>query len=189
LKTRTAIEQAEMLAHAGKVDLAKSLLDKILKKEPNNAHAWYLLGFVNEDMTIMEGSSKAARECYLKCLSITPNDSQALRKMGELAGIDGNWKEQIEYCNKALAVPNASASGYKSRAIARANLHQDKEALADYEKYFASNRNLLTSAKALDEYATFLENAGHYDKAIATLTTLETLNHMPSVPVRRAKCY
>ncbi len=189
LKVRIPMEQAEMLVKADKAELAIGVLDKIVKKEPGNARAWYLLGVAHEDMTIMDGTSKVARQCFSKALAIDPKNSDALRKMGELAGIDGDWKTQIDYCNRALAVPNPTPHAYKSRAIARSNLHQDKEALADYEKFLATGPMRLQNPKVLDEYATFLENGHQYDKAIKILTSLEQVNRKPSVKVRRAKCY
>ncbi len=189
VKERTTIEVAAMLIKAGKAELAIGVLEKLVKKEPRNARAWYLLGCAHEDMTIMEGSSKVARDCFTKALGIDPQNSDALRKIGELAGIDGDWKGQIEYCNRALASPHPTPFAYKSRAIARGNLHQDKAALADYENFLAADIKRLQSPKTLEEYATFLENAGQYDKAAATLLTLEQSSHKPSVKVRRAKCY
>ncbi len=189
LKVRTPIEQAEMLVKEDKAELAMGVLNKIVKKEPRNARAWYLLGVAHEDMTIMEGSSKLARECFSKALAIDSQNSDALLKMGELAGIDGDWKTQIDYCNRALDTPSPTTRAYRTRAIARGNLHQDKEALADYEKFLAISPNRLQHPLVLDEYATFLENAHQYDKAITTLTSLQQVNHKPSVKVRRAKCY
>jgi hypothetical protein len=63
------------------------------------------LGYVYQDMSIMDGGTNARRDCYLKTISIAPDHSEAFRKLAELAGIDGNWQESIKYCNKALACP------------------------------------------------------------------------------------
>jgi len=188
-KKRPLIERAKDLAVHGKVEQAKILLDKILANEPKNAEAWYLLGYVYQDMSIMDGGMKRARDCYLKTISIAPDHSEAFRKLAELAGIDGNWQESIKYCNKALACPNPDKRTYKSRAIAKSNLHLDKEALADFELYKLELPLQANGPRGMDEYATFLENAGQYEKAIKTLEVLEKYDGRPSLPVRRAKYY
>ncbi|MBA4076030.1 MAG: hypothetical protein C0508_13385 [Cyanobacteria bacterium PR.023] len=188
-KKRPLIERAKDLAVHGKVEQAKILLDKILANEPKNAEAWYLLGYVYQDMSIMDGGMKRARDCYLKTISIAPDHSEALRKLAELAGIDGNWQESIKYCNKALTCPNPDKRTYKSRAIAKSNLHLDKEALADFELYKLELPLQANGPRGMDEYATFLENAGQYEKAIKTLEVLEKYDDRPSLPVRRAKYY
>lgn len=188
-RKRPLIVRARELAVHGKVEQAKILLDKILAKEPQNAEAWYLLGYVYQDMSIMDGGMKRARDCYLKTISIAPDHSEAYRKLAELAGIDGNWQESIKYCNKALTCPNPDKRTYKSRAIAKSNLQLDKEALADFELYKLELPLQANGPRGMDEYATFLENAGQYEKAIKTLEVLEKYDDRPSLPVRRAKYY
>ncbi|MBP9092063.1 tetratricopeptide repeat protein [bacterium] len=189
MKKRPLIERAKDLATHGKVEQAKSLLDKILVKEPGNAQAWYLMGYVYQDMAIMDGGNKRAKDCYLKTISIDPNYSEAYRKLGELAGIDGNWQESIKFCTKALACRNPDFRSYKNRAIAKSNLHLDKEALADFELFKREMPLQANGPRGMDEYATFLENAGRYEQAIKTLEVLEKYDSRPSLPVRRAKYY
>ena len=189
IKKRPLIERAKDLATHGKVEQAKSLLDKILAKEPRNAEAWYLMGYVYQDMAIMDGGNKLAKDCYLKTISIDPDYSEAFRKLGELAGIDGNWQESIKFCNKALACKNPDRRSYKTRAIAKSNLHLDKEALADFELFKREMPLQANGPRGMDEYATFLENAGRYEQAIKTLEVLEKYDGRPSLPVRRAKYY
>lgn len=184
-----AIARARAYATHGKVELAKAILDKILLKEPRNPEAWYLLGYCYQDMAIMDGGSKLAKDCYLKTISIDPDHSEAYRKLGEVAAIDGNLQEAIKFYNRALACKTPDKRSYKSRAIAKSNLHLDKEALADFEIYKREMPMQANGQKGMDEYATFLENAGQYEKAIKTLETLEKFDHRPSLPVRRAKYY
>jgi tetratricopeptide (TPR) repeat protein len=186
-KKRPLIERAKDIAVPGKVEQAKILLDRILANEPKNAEAWYLLGYVYQNMSIMDGGMKRARDCYLKTISIAPDHSEAYQKLAELAGIDGNWQESIKYCNKALTCPNPDKRTYKSRAIAKSNLHRDKEALADFELYKLEMPLQANSPRGMDEYATFLENTGQYEKAIKTLEVLEKYDSRPSLPVRRAR--
>ncbi len=184
---RLLLDQAALMAKNGKVEKAKLTLESYLKREPRSARAWYLLGCVKQDMAVMDGTIKAARICYLKSLSIDSNFSDAYRKLGELAGIEGNWQEEIRLCDRALACNKPDQRSYIARAIAKSNLHQDKEALADYEKFRAALPDLASTPRVLDEYATFLENAGQCERAIKILQSLEKIDNRPSLPVRRAK--
>ncbi|CAN5378704.1 hypothetical protein BH11CYA1_BH11CYA1_22700 [soil metagenome] len=186
-KKISPIKQAKDYAIHGKVELAKAILDKILAKEPNNAEAWYLLGYVYQDMSIMDGGIKKAKDCYIKTISIDPGFGEAFRKLGEVAAIDGNWTEAIAFYNKALAAKSPDKRAYKNRAIAKSNMHQDKAALADFELYRKEMPQLANGPKGMDEYASFLENAGCYDQAIKTIEILEKTDHRSSLPVRRAK--
>jgi tetratricopeptide (TPR) repeat protein len=181
------VAKAAKLVGSERIDPARAIVNKILKLNPRNARAWYLLGVINQEDTILDGTSKAARDAYRKALEIYPGYGEVYRRLGELAGIEGNWQEEIRYCDKALAAQHPDIHAYKSRAIANGNLHKDKEALADFDKYIAARKGQPFTLAMLNEYPTFLENAGAYDKALAQLRILEQINKKPSVKTRQAK--
>lgn len=181
--------KAQKLVQAERTSQARPIVEKVLKLNPRSARAWYLLGVINQDDTILDGSNKPARDAYRKALEINPGYGECYRRLGELAGIEGNWLEEIRYCDKAISAAHPDPHAYKSRAIAKSNLHRDKEALADFDLYIAARKNQTFTLAMMNEYPTFLENAGAYEKALAQLRLLEQVNKKPSVKTRQAKIY
>lgn len=183
------MQRAEILVNEERAQAAIPLLESIVRREPNNVRAWFLLGAATQELANFDGTFMTSRQYYIKALSLDPKYAPAYTRLAQLAGLEGNWKEEIRISDKALtcAVPDPYA--YKNKAIAHSNLHEDKLALADFEKFVSNESAKPTSAKTLETLATFQENAGHYDDAIKTLRRLQELNKQSkTIPASLATC-
>lgn len=175
----TDMQRAQQLVNADHYEAAKPMLIKITQREPKNAPAWLLLGECYQMLEITDRSTNGAKDCYLKALAIDPNYSMAYRKLSELAATDGDYKEQIRLCNKALACPVPDIITYKTRAVANSNLHNDAQALADFEKYMSYHHMAPDNPKALELRATYLGNVGRAKEAVDTLHALQAKDPKP----------
>lgn len=75
--TTAAIQQALELLKAGDKATAQSILIPVLKAEPNNAEAWYLLAFTLPDQ-------ERRLECFQEVLRIDPENQAAKKQIARL---------------------------------------------------------------------------------------------------------
>jgi len=80
MDTGPSIRQAIDLAKSGKRPEARQILSQVVRLEPQNARAWYLLSQVEE---IKEQSIY----CLEQVLKIQPDNSQALERLRRLAAV------------------------------------------------------------------------------------------------------
>lgn len=185
------IERAEELVAKSHAEAAREMLLPILKQEPRNAKAWYLLGRANQDLSIMGKIDSSAKDCYLKSLSIEPNYGLSYTKLGELAAIDGDYREQLRYCDRALQCKYPDIFAWKAKAIAFSNLKMDKAALDNFKKFLSQPGVNQNNPNFVGMLANFQENAGLYDDCLATLDRLEKLKNIENPMVyklQRARC-
>lgn len=181
------MEIAEKLVRGDHPDRAKPLLLEIVKAEPKNTLAWYLLGEAYQDLGLLDGSEGSARQCFLKVLALDPLYSRAYTKLGDLAGVDGDYVKQVEYCQKALKCPNPDPFALKYKAIAYSNLKRDKMALECFEQFRAQPNIVKDDPRVLKVLANLQENNGKYIDALATLDKLEKPGKDRDFEIQRAR--
>ena len=71
------LQQAIAAARAGKTDQAKVLLDRVVLDEPDNVHAWFLLGVISE-------TKEEQVECLNQVLAIDPDHAGAQKRLAML---------------------------------------------------------------------------------------------------------
>ena len=76
---------------------AEHVYRKILKKQPNNAGAYYELGNVLQD----KGQLNEALLCYKKAITIDPKFSGSYNNLGNVLRQSGRLEEAISYYQKA----------------------------------------------------------------------------------------
>jgi tetratricopeptide (TPR) repeat protein len=181
------LEIAEKLVRGDHPDRAKPLLLEIVKAEPKNTLAWYLLGEAYQDLGLLDGSEGSARQCFLKVLSLDPQHSRAYTKLGDLAGVDGDYIKQVEYCQKALKCPNPDPFALKYKAIAYSNLKRDRMALECFEQFRAQPTIVKDDPRVLKVLANLQENGGKYQEALVTLDKLEKPGKDRDFEIQRAR--
>lgn len=73
------MEQAIAALKAGDQQAGKDLLRKVLKENPKNAHAWYLMSFVVDE-------KERAVYCIKKCLEFSPGNHAAIKRLEKIKG-------------------------------------------------------------------------------------------------------
>ena len=71
------LQQAIAAARAGKTAQAKVLLDRVVLEEPDNVHAWFLLGVISE-------TKEEQAECLNQVLAIDPDHEGAQKRLALL---------------------------------------------------------------------------------------------------------
>lgn len=163
---------AEKLVMSEHIEAATPLLERYVQSNPKDPKGWCLLGTCYLDQEMTDRATNRAQDCFKKSLALDPNFSTTYAKLALIAGMEGKYQEQVNLASRALACPKPDFKALRLRAIAYGNLHKDKEALADFEKYLTSGNTNSHSPKNLEAYMTFLENAGQYRKAISVLEEL-----------------
>lgn len=81
ITTDELIQQSISQARAGNKAQAKKILAQVVKQEPKNTRAWYLLSYVVDD-------KEQAIYCVNKVLEVDPSNEQATARLQELRGAD-----------------------------------------------------------------------------------------------------
>ena len=161
---------ARALAKLGRVDEARSWLQKALHNNPENYRAWYQMGLLDA-----RSDPAAALSSYQRAIVIQPNFSLGQRELGILYFRQKNYVEAATHLERAaeLGIKDAplynflgisfSQTGHLQRAVlsfqrglqldpnlaeahlnlglAYQHLHQSKQAAAEYKKACALSAN------------------------------------------------
>ncbi len=187
LASNTDLARAQKLLDTQHAAAARPILERLVQSEPRNAQAWFMLGTVRQDLDIISRLDKSPKECYLMAVKLDPGFGRAYAKLGELAGIEGDFKEEIRLSTVALTCKMPDPLAYRNRAIAHSNLHEDKLALEDFDRFIASGVPMIPT-KTLQLKSALQENAGKFDDAVKTLHELQKLDPGMTFRLQEAKC-
>jgi len=124
-----AIEDANIRAKAElcikEKDYACALayLDELIRREPGNSKAYFLLGLVYEEI----GSMEEAERAYRESLRLEPDNVDTLINLGNLVAMKGRLKESLDLLNKAKSLKPDLPSIYINLGVTYAEM-------GDYEK-------------------------------------------------------
>ena len=76
----TFLEEARIAILYKNFEQAKGLIDKVLKNDPNNTEAHYLLGFIYE----MTNKIEEAKKEYRRALELSPDNKEAAERLSRL---------------------------------------------------------------------------------------------------------
>jgi len=162
---------------------AETICEQIIKVEPKNLDALYLLSISKYKLSKKE----EFKECFDKILKLTPNDFNANNSLGISYLHLGNLQKSIEYFNKAIKLEpknplgwanlgcqlRAQKSNYKAiRCLEKANtLSKGKDAkiLVNLAGAYAESLNIKESIKILKKAIKINEklHSAHVDLACA----------------------
>jgi Tfp pilus assembly protein PilF len=132
------VQKAMNALDAGNTDNALSEIQKVLD-DPEffaapHTSVWVLRGDIHQRATNIEQAVKD----YEVAIALSPNNYQALNRLGKLHRDMGNFEQAIEYYNQALKAWPGNASTYRNRGILNDLYIGDKAAaLSDYKLYKA----------------------------------------------------
>jgi protein O-GlcNAc transferase len=145
---------------------AEHVYRKILKKQPNNAGAYYELGNVLQD----KGQLKEAMLCYKKTITFDPKFSGSYNNLGNVLRKSGRFEEAIYYYQQAIALAPNCAGSYYNLAQAIHDNGNLEEAITYYQKALQIDPTIANAyyslGKALKELGVLEEAVACYHKAL-----------------------
>ena len=109
------VNRAIALLNLGRIADAKPLLDKAVKSDPKDPHAWYSLGLLQKNSS----DPQAAVDAFRKVIEIDPTDADTWYFLGSVYSQLRQFPEAIDAFNHALQLNplHASAQFGLSRAF------------------------------------------------------------------------
>lgn len=128
---------ARALFDLGRIDEAKAWLDKALKFNPKNYHAWYERGFMES-----KTDEAAAIADMGKAVSIQPNFPSRRRDLGMLQFQHRNYTEAVNHLAKAAELGIADAPLYNFLGVSLSRTGQLRKAIQSYKQAITLDPNL-----------------------------------------------
>ena len=107
---------------------ALSTIDKIFRKDPQNAEAWFMTGQICKDM----GQLDRAIASYKKCISFTPDNLDAYISLGQIFAFKKD-KIALDYLNNAIRIDSNSMEARHAIADYYSEMGDLKKAVATYK--------------------------------------------------------
>lgn len=166
----TALTSAKLYIQQENYPKAQEQLEIEVKQNPQNAEAWYLLGYVYG----VRGKYKEMNEAFKKCTALSNKFEKDIRNVRRKYWIDNfnagvrklqknQIKEAIKDFKTAILIDPEDANAYKNLGYAYVKTNQDEKAIEAYSqavKYDSSDTKTMLTLGL--EY----QRTKKYDKAI-----------------------
>jgi choline-sulfatase len=120
---------ARALAKLGRVDEAKSWLNKALQSNPQNYRAWYQRGLLDAG-----SDPAAAQSAYEKTIAIQPNFSAAQRELGMLLFQRKNYAAAAPHLEKAIELGLEDAHLHNFLGICYNRTNRTLKAVREFQR-------------------------------------------------------
>jgi tetratricopeptide (TPR) repeat protein len=168
---RNLLEAALEQHRAGELVLAEHLYRQVIDAEPNNAHAWHLLGALAGD----QGDAALAIECLNKAIRLAPTEAIPYYNLGRVFQRQEKMQDAVSCYLQALKLKPDYVEACGNLGLSLEKLGQLEAA----ESWLRRGVDLnLERAEGYYKLGTFLRTHGRYDEAIACLR--RTLDLDPS---------
>lgn len=153
----------------GKIKEAEYQAKKLLKKYPNSAFIYTILGTTNASLGFIE----EAIEAYEKVISINPNYAEAYNNMGNLLKEQDRLEEAVIAYNKAISINPEYADVHYNIGNALQDQNKSEEAIKAYEKVISIDPNY---AEAFSNMGNAHRKQGDLKKAIVSFEKALSIN-------------
>lgn len=163
----SALKSAFALHRAGQLAQAARLYGEIIRAEPANAEALYLLGFLH----FQSGEFGEAERLLGASLAINPNAPDALYNRAQALMKLKRGGEALLLFDRLLATNPGIAEAWHGRGMALSALARDEEAILSYGRALAIRplpETLNNRANVLFGLKRFEESAADYEAILAT---------------------
>lgn len=202
--TNNALQHdAMMLFQSGRYEEARALYEKICKRNPKDADAWFFLGIIhgqsgalaqsetcsrkatqlaphshaawdNLGLSLMlQGKRTEAKKSFQRALQSNPRDEQAYNNLGTLLRDEGRLDEAIAHIRRSIELKPDYAEAFNNLGNMLHDRSQIREALACYE------RAIQIDPRYIDAYynrGMAQQKMGLYDAALASYETVLRLS-------------
>ncbi len=166
MKIAAQIEEAATLERLGDINGAIDRYRKVLKREPSNVDALFLLGRAH----CQQGQIEAGAELFRKIVKLRPQHAPAHTLLGRVMAQSGHAREAISCYDRALGADPGFAMALINKADALVALGRDAEAVANFERAIPLAPGLaelhFSLANALQRLGRFEDAVSHYQRAI-----------------------
>ena len=166
--------RADFLAYNGRTDDARTLLDGVLKADPNNVQAHETMGFIE----FRAGHRDEAKKWYSEAVALDSHSYLAQYYFGSLSVMDGSTGEDVEKSLRAAIQLNPRfAPAYDSLAVLYGKRHEklDEAHMLNLQAVDLEPGNVnfrLNSANILMEM-------GRYDDSVRVLKAAQVIAKTP----------
>ncbi|HEX9928495.1 MAG TPA: tetratricopeptide repeat protein [Pyrinomonadaceae bacterium] len=129
-----------------------------LKKNPNDANAYYNLGILHNN----EGRIKEAIDNFRKAIELKPNYANAYNNLGNLLKDQGRIKEAEDSYHKSIELNPKNTDAYYNLGIFLKEKGRKKEAIDNFRKAIELKPN---DADAYNNLGILLKNEGRNEEA------------------------
>ena len=143
----------------GKISEAKEICNEILKSEPDNFNAYYLLGVI----AFQTRNFKKSEELISKAIEINSENSEFYNFMGIVLVHLNKFEESIKNWTKAIEINPNSLDAYNNRGNALIKLKKNESALKDFDQAIKIKPNF---AQAYNNRGVVLKDLNRFDLAL-----------------------
>ncbi len=129
------------LNQAGRLDEAARAAKGILKLQPKEPNALYLLGIVAHQ----QGARKDAARWFEKCRKADPKNVGALSGLGIVRMDEGRYAEAVKCFNNVLTLMPEDAATLNNIGLAKQRLGETVQAMAFYDRAVKANPQFATA--------------------------------------------
>lgn len=161
----TVVEQEELYLKgltfllAGAYERALSYLEKAVKKNPRDAHTFFLVGYCNGEL----GHHTKAIEAYKQVVRLRPDYAEAYYNLGVNYDKLGCYAEAIEAYYQAICIKPDHADALNNRGMLYGKLGRYDEGIRDLKQAIRLKPDY---AQALWNLGVIYGKVGRYDEAI-----------------------
>ena len=153
----------------GKISEAKDICNDILKTEPNNYNAIYLLGVI----AFQTKNYLKSVEIIAKAIEINPNNSEYYNFKGIALVHLNKFEEAIQSWSKSIEVDPNNVDAYNNRGNALIKLKKNDLALKDFEMAIKIKPNF---AQAYNNRGVILKDLNRLDLALESTNKAIEIN-------------
>mgnify|MGYP001339937026 FL=1 len=153
----------------GKINEAKEICEEILKSEPNNFNAYYLLGVI----AFQTKNYIKSDDLISKAIEINPKNSEFYNFKGIALIHINKFEEAIESWTKAIEIDPNSLDAYNNRGNALIKLKKNKLALKNFDQALKLKPNF---SQALHNRSVVLKNLNKFEVALESVNKAIEIN-------------
>ena len=164
------------LNQAGRLDEAARAAKGILKLQPKEPNALYLLGIIAHQ----QGDTKAAGQWFEKCYKADKTNVGALSGLGILRMDQGRHAEALKFFERVLQQMPNDAATLNNLGLAKERLGEKADAVAYFERAVGAEPRYATArlnlGKALADVGKAVQARQHYEEGLRLAPNMSELH-------------
>jgi tetratricopeptide (TPR) repeat protein len=169
ITSQQAFASAVQQYQSGQIAQAQEICRQILIRDPHNADALHLLGFVSHQL----GNHALATELIEKAIAANPTAVHFLSNLAAILSAQGRYREAADACRRAIAIDPKFVPALVNLGNALRESGDTTEALAIFRQALAAKPD---SAEAHANLGNALKDLNRFEEAIAAYQRASEIN-------------